>query len=228
MKKVSILIPVFNEKGTLDLALKQLNNIEFWGLEKEIIIIDDGSTDGSVDLYKNNTYKILYHNTNKGKGAAIRTGLKEATGDIIVIQDADLEYSPEDLNEIVKKILNNECEVCCNSRFLDVKKSYKFLPVNYIGNKVLTHMTNILYQSNITDLTTCYKGFKKEVLDKIELKSNGFEIEAEIVANLLKRNIKIKEIPASKYVAREKSSGKKLKITDAFKIIYTLFYNKFK
>src|SRR5574344_1276106 len=145
MKKISILIPVYNEINTLKDLLVEVNNADFCGLEKEIILIDDVSTDGTRELLSGmeNEYRIFYHDKNQGKGSALRTGIKESTGDIIVIQDADLEYNPQDYSKLVEIILNNEADVCYGSRILDGKSVSNFMPSSLFANKVLTLLTNI-------------------------------------------------------------------------------------
>ena len=147
MQKITILIPVFNEINTLAQILEKVEKANFCGLEKEIILIDDYSTDGTKDLYKNYPYKVLYHEFNQGKGAALRTGFQEATGDIIVIQDADLEYDPEDYEPIVQLILDGKADVCYGSRLSGGKPSRSFMFHHLLGNKFLSLLTNILYGS---------------------------------------------------------------------------------
>lgn len=227
MKKVSIVIPVYNEKDTLSVVIKNVEKLDFCGLEKEIIIIDDASNDGTKELYGSIVHKIIYHKINLGKGAAVRSGLEVATGDIIVIQDADLECDPKDLEEAVKQILDGECIVCNVSRFINSNPSNKTLLFFTLGNKIINKLVNLFYNTNITDILACHKAILKSVLDNLNLKSNGFELETEIVCKLLKNNIKILEIPASKYVARNKKEGKKIKYIDGFKIVFTLLKCRF-
>ena len=166
MKKVSILIPVYNEFNHLEKLLEKVEDAGFAGLEKEIILIDDYSTDGTRELLKSmeSKYKVLYHNVNQGKGAALRTGFSAVTGDIAVIQDADLEYDPKDYTGVLKLILNGEADVAYGSRFLDLTDSKTVVKVNFLANKVLTLMTNILFGAKLTDMETCYKAFKTEFI----------------------------------------------------------------
>ena len=144
MKKISILIPVYNEAGTLETILEKVENADFCGLEKEIILIDDYSTDGTRDIYQKLPYKIFYHDYNQGKGAALRTGFKNATGDIIVIQDADLEYDPSDYSPLIKLILDGHADVCYGTRLAGGKPSRSFMFTHLLGNKFLSLLTNIL------------------------------------------------------------------------------------
>ena len=226
MKKITILIPVYNEVNTLAQILEKVEQTDFCGLEKEIILIDDYSTDGTRDLYKNYDYKVLYHEYNQGKGAALRTGFKEATGDIIVIQDADLEYDPADYAPIVQMILDGKADVCYGSRFLGGKPSRSCVFHHLLGNKFLSLLTNILYGSTLTDMETCYKAFKAEFIKGIEIKSNRFDLEPEITAKVLKRGARLYEAPIS-YYGREFSEGKKITWRDGVHAIIALIKFRF-
>lgn len=226
MKKITILIPVFNEVNTLTGILEKVESIDFYGLEKEIILIDDCSTDGTKELYKDLNYKVLYHEKNMGKGAALRTGFKEATGDIVTIQDADLEYNPQDLLPLVKSILDNEADVVYGSRFLNIDKSKNFMFTHFLGNKMLTIITNVLYGAKLTDMETCYKVFKAEYVKNLDIKSNRFDFEPEITAKVLKRKAKLKEIPIT-YEARGFEEGKKISWKDGFAAIFALIKFRF-
>lgn len=227
MNKITILIPVFNEIKTLHLILKKVENINFYGLEKEIILIDDFSTDGTRELYKDLKYKVLYHDKNLGKGAAIRTGLKEASGDIITIQDADLEYNPEDLRPLVKLVMDGDADIAYGSRFLKVEKSKNFMFTHFLGNKLLTMMTNLLYKTNLTDMETCYKVFNTKFIKDIKINANRFDFEPEITAKLLKKGARLKELPIT-YSARSFEEGKKISWKDGFSAILTLLRYRFK
>lgn len=229
MQKVSIIIPVYNEKDTLKLLLEKVENADFCGLEKEIIITDDASTDGTTDIIKEfeGKYKVLFHQKNQGKGAAIRTSLKEATGDFVVIQDADLEYSPEDYNKLLPLLINNEADVVYGSRFINTENSENFIFKNKLANKFLTLLTNVLYGCAISDMETCYKAFKKEIIQSIEIKSDRFDFEPEITAKLMKKKAKIKEVAIS-YNGRAHSEGKKINWKDGLHAIFTLIKYKFK
>lgn len=220
MKKISILIPVYNEKDSLLELLKKVESVDF-GLEKEIILVDDFSTDGTKDLYPQISHKILYHEVNQGKGAALRTGLKEASGDIIIIQDADLEYNPEDYIPLVEHIKNDEADVVYGSRFADKRNKGNFLFLSFVANKTLTLMTQILFGTKLTDMETCYKAFKAEVIKDVEIKSNRFDFEPEITAKVLKKHVRFHELPIS-YNARTNDEGKKIGWKDGVQAIFAL------
>lgn len=226
MNKVSILIPVYNEVSTLEEILKKVEEADFCGLEKEIILIDDYSTDGTKELYPKLPYKVLYHEFNQGKGAALRDGFKEATGDIVVIQDADLEYDPKDYHELIKLILENKADVCYGSRLNGGKPSRSFMFLHLLGNKFLSLLTNILYGSTLTDMETCYKAFKSEFIKGIDIKSNRFDFEPEITAKVLKRGARLFEVPIS-YYGREFSEGKKITWVDGIHAVKALIKFRF-
>ena len=226
MNKITILIPVYNEVNTLMPILEKLESIDFYELEKEIILIDDYSTDGTKELYKDLNYKVLYHEKNMGKGASLRDGFKEATGDIVTIQDADLEYNPEDLLPLVKVVLDNEADVAYGSRFINIDKSKNFMLTHFLGNKMLTIITNILYGATLTDMETCYKVFKSEYVKHLDIKSNRFDFEPEITAKVLKQGARLKEVPIT-YVARGFKEGKKISWKDGFAAIFALIKFRF-
>ena len=226
MNKISILIPVYNERNTLLEILKQVEAVDF-GLEKEIILIDDYSTDGTKDIYKELSYKILYHQKNMGKGAALRTGFNAATGDIIIIQDADLEYNPADYKPLVDLIKNNEADVVYGSRLADTRNQGKFLLLSYLANVTLSFMTRILYGTFLTDMETCYKAFRADFIKGITIESNRFDFEPEITAKILKKKARFREIPIS-YNARQESEGKKITWKDGVQAIFTLLKYRFK
>lgn len=226
MNKISILIPVYNERNTLLEILKQVEAVDF-GLEKEIILIDDYSTDGTKDIYKDLPYKILYHQKNMGKGAALRTGFNAATGDIIIIQDADLEYNPADYKPLVELIKNNEADVVYGSRLADTRNQGKFLLLSYLANVTLSFMTRILYGTFLTDMETCYKAFRADFIKGITIESNRFDFEPEITAKILKKKARFREIPIS-YNARQESEGKKITWKDGVQAIFTLLKYRFK
>ena len=226
MDKITILIPVYNEVGTVREILKKVEAANFCGLEKEIILIDDFSTDGTRELYKDLPYKVLYHNYNQGKGAALRTGFLEATGDVIVIQDADLEYDPVDYEPLVKLILDGHADVCYGSRLSGGKPSRAFLFTHLLGNKFLSLLTNILYGSTLTDMETCYKAFRAEFVKDITIKSNRFDFEPEITAKVLKKGARLYELPVS-YYGRDISEGKKITWRDGIFAIIALIKYRF-
>jgi glycosyltransferase involved in cell wall biosynthesis len=217
---------VYNEVATLEEILKKVETTDFCGLEKEIILIDDYSTDGTRDLYEKFSYKVLYHEYNQGKGAALRDGFKEATGDIIVIQDADLEYDPVDYAPLIQLILDGKADVCYGTRLAGGKPSRSFMFTHFLGNKFLSLLTNILYGSTLTDMETCYKAFKADFIKGIQIKSNRFDFEPEITAKILKRGARLYELPVS-YYGREFSEGKKITWKDGFHAIWALIKFRF-
>ncbi len=233
MKKISIIIPVYNEEKTVVKVLNNLTKAKL-GIKKEIIIIDDGSTDNSKNAIKSflkdkKKSKLLefkfLSKKNGGKGSAVRKGIEIATGEIVTIQDADLEYNPIDLKKLIKPIIEEKEKVVYGSRFL--KKHKPLYKIYFLGNKFLTLLTKIFYGTKITDMETCYKVFKSEIIKNIKLKSNNFNIEPEITSKILKLGIKIKEVPIS-YAPRTIEEGKKINWMDGIHAIFTLFYWKFK
>lgn len=228
MKKITILIPIFNEVNTLKTILQKVEEASFCGLEKEIILIDDFSTDGTREILQDlgDKYKIFYHDKNLGKGAALRTGFEHMTGDITVIQDADLEYEPVDYEPLVRLILDGKADVAYGSRLSGGKPSRSFMFTHLLGNKVLTLMTNILYNTTLTDMETCYKAFRTEFIKGIEIKSNRFDFEPEITAKVLKRGARLYELPIS-YYGREYNEGKKITWKDGFHAILALIKFRF-
>jgi glycosyltransferase involved in cell wall biosynthesis len=230
MKTLSIIIPVYNEEKTiskvLDLVLKARVNVK-----KEIIIIDDGSTDNSKKIISNYIKKskkvkfIFKSKKNGGKGSAVKEGIKLATGDVILIQDADLEYNPNEYQQLISPILNKDCKVVYGSRMLKKNKKYSSIPF-YMGGILVTFITNILFNSKITDEPTCYKVFDTQLIKSIKIEGNGFEWEPEVTAKILKKGIKIKEVPIS-YYPRTIKEGKKINWKDGLKAILTLIKYRF-
>lgn len=219
--KVSIIIPVYNEEKTITQIVKRVKALPF---EKEIIVVDDGSTDSTREKLKKikgiNTY---FHRQNQGKGAAIKTGLKKATGGIIITQDADLEYSPEELPKLIEPIKNGEVEVVYGSRFISQKHPFSLF---YFGNRFLTHLTSILFLTKISDMETGYKVFKAEVIKPMKIHSNRFDFEPEVTAKILKNKVKLLEIPIS-YQSRSFKEGKKLTWRDGVVALYKLIRFRF-
>lgn len=226
MKKLSIIIPVYNERDTIRSVIDAVLGVRL-SLEKEVIVVDDGSSDGTADVLRSlerENVKVVFQTPNQGKGAAIRRGLPEATGDIVIIQDADMEYDPNDYQSLIDPIIAGEAKVVYGSRQLGNNTfSYRRF---YLGGLVLSWLTNLLYGSKITDEPTCYKVFRKDVLDSIELKCKRFEFCPEVTAKVLKKGIKITERPIS-YRPRSIEQGKKIRWRDGVEAIFTLFRYRF-
>ncbi len=222
--KLSVLIPVYNEKGTIKEILRRIKGVD---LEKEIIVVDDGSTDGMSEILKEikeKDIKILSHPRNMGKGAAIRTALGYVTGDALIIQDADLEYDPEDYHTLLEPIKNGKADVVYGSRFLG-KGSCNLLPSHYLANRLLTFLSNMFNSLHLSDMETCYKMIKKEVLRDIRLEEKGFGFEPEITAKLAKKEVRICEVPIS-YYGRSYGAGKKIGWKDGFWTLWCILkYN---
>ena len=232
--KLSIIIPIFNEDRTIEKILKLVKGIKLpKNLKKEIVVVDDASSDKTPQILKEfgETIKIIRHNRNLGKGAAVRTGIQNATGDIFIIQDADLEYDPKDYLKLLEPILKNKTEVVYGTRLKNYPlkfwgKDKTVLPTHLIANRFLTALTNILYFTNLTDMETCYKVFTKKVINNIMLKSNRFDIEPELTAKILKRGFKIIEIPIITH-PRTYNEGKKIEMKDGIIAIWTLIKYRF-
>jgi len=217
--KLSILIPIYNERGTILEIVKRVQAVPF---EKEIIAVDDGSTDGTRELLpqvEQQDVIVLRHERNRGKGAAIVTALQRATGDIIVIQDADLEYDPRDYKQLVEPIVEGRAKVVYGSRFLGPRMAMFFW--HMLANKMLTLMTNILYDAILSDMETGYKAFRADIIKGMRLRSHRFDFEPEVTAKVLKRGTRIFEVPIS-YYGREYTEGKKIGMKDGFVAVWTL------
>jgi glycosyltransferase involved in cell wall biosynthesis len=221
-----VIIPCYNEVTTL---VDVVNVVKATGVVHEIIIVDDGSTDGTRDLYAqwegDPIVRVILHDHNQGKGAAVRTGFKAATGEVLLIQDADLEYDPREYPSLLKPIEEGKAKVVYGSRFLGGPRKTMYF-WNMIANKGLTLITNVLYNSILSDMETCYKVFRVEVVRDIPLRSRRFEFEPEITAKVLKRRHRIYEVPIS-YNGREWNEGKKIKWTDAPIAAWTLIRYRF-
>lgn len=223
--KLSVIVPVYNERETVREILERVRAV---GVEKEIIVVDDGSTDGTRDILREEEgrgdVRVIYHPQNRGKGAAIRTGLEHATGDVVLIQDADLEYDPRDYPRLLQPILEGRAEVVYGSRFRGRCESMLFW--HALGNKLLTLATNLIYGAALSDMETCYKVFKAEVIKSIPLRARRFEFEPEVTAKLLKRGYHIHEVPIS-YSGRKHHEGKKITWRDGFTALWTLIKYRF-
>jgi glycosyltransferase involved in cell wall biosynthesis len=225
--KLSVIIPTLNEDETIEEIINRVVSVPL-NIEKEIIVVDDGSSGAAKEklreLRKKYDFTLLEHSKNQGKGAAIRTGLSKTTGDFVIIQDADLEYDPNNYEKLIKPLLNNEAEVVYGSRLLGGNRRGHLS--FYLGGKMLTFLSNLLYGLNITDESTCYKVFKKDLINSLNLKSKGFEFCPEVTAKIGKRGIKIHEVPIS-YRARTKKEGKKIKWKDGLIAIWILIKYRF-
>lgn len=233
--KLSIIIPVYNEEKTIVEILDRVKKEVISGVEKEIIVVDDGSTDSTRQKLKNiksNDFKILFHEKNRGKGAAVITGIQNSTGDYIIIQDADLEYHPKFIKELIKPILEKKADVVYGTRLnrmphLKGEESRRLFLLHFFGNRFLSLITSVLYGQWITDVETCYKLFPKKALNGIKLNARGFELEPEITAKLLKKGYKIKEVSIS-VIPRGYDEGKKLNtVKDGLKALWSLTKYRF-
>lgn len=225
--KLSVIIPVYNEKNTIDEIIHRVLNVEI-GLEKEIIVVDDGSQDGTRETLEGLNHpniKVYFHSKNQGKGAALQTGFSKADGDIILIQDADLEYDPREYPILLGPILDGRADAVYGSRFLGGPHRVLFF-WHYIGNRFLTTFSNMLSNLNLTDMETCYKAFKKETLNKITIKSKRFGFEPEITTKLAKLKCKIYEVPIS-YSGRDYNEGKKIGWKDGIAAFFHIIRFKF-
>jgi len=224
--KISIVIPCFNEKGTINAIVDKVSGVEL-NQEKEIIIVDDFSTDGTRECLqalekKKGSVKVIYHEKNLGKGAALRTGFKAISGDIVIIQDADLEYDPNDYHKLLRPILEGNADVVYGSRFLAGESPHRVLYYwHSVGNHFITLLSNIFTNLNLTDIEVCYKVFRREILDKIELKENRFGFEPEITAKVSQLKCRIYEVGIS-YYGRTYNEGKKIGWKDGVKAVFVI------
>ena len=230
MANLTIIIPVYNEEKTILKIVEEVKKVRLTNIKKEIIIVDDFSTDGTRNILKgikDKSIKIFSHDKNIGKGAAIRTALKHSTGDIILIQDADMEYSPKEYSRLLKPILQEKTDVVYGSRMDVIRKNLKRMyKIHFIGNVFLTLITNLLYGSKITDMETGYKVFRKEVIKNISLNARRFDFEPEITAKILKKGCRIQEIPIG-FNARKFHEGKKITWRDGIKALFYLIKYRF-
>jgi glycosyltransferase involved in cell wall biosynthesis len=224
--KISILIPVYNEVKTIEEIIHRVQSIN---IAEEIVVVDDGSTDCTRDvLAKLNGHgpvRVIFHDKNQGKGAAVRTAIKNAKGDILIVQDADLEYDPRDIPSLLVPIYEEIADVVFGSRFLGGPRR-PILFWNMVANKILTLVTNVLYNNILTDMETGYKVFRREVVADMPLHARRFEFEPEFTAKVLKRKVRIFEVPIT-FNPRDYSEGKKIKMKDAFIALWTLIKYRF-
>ncbi len=221
--KLSIIIPCFNEKEFLSELISLVKGSPV--KEKEIILVDDGSNDGTTDLIKSRLEQevdnVVYHTKNMGKGAAIRSGLKYVTGDLVIIQDADLEYDPKEYPKLMAPILEGKADVVFGSRFLGEGPHRVHLFWHYVGNKFLTILSNMFTNLNLTDMETCYKLFRTDIIKQIDIVQKGFGVEPEITAKVAKKKCRVYEVGIS-YYGRSYSEGKKINWKDGLKAIYVI------
>ncbi|MBU1626466.1 glycosyltransferase family 2 protein [bacterium] len=223
--KISVVMPVFNEFDTVKTIIGKVMQV---GIVDELIIVDDRSTDGTIEVLKGikeEKIKVFFHEVNCGKGAALRTGFSKVTGEIIIIQDADLEYNPSEYSQLLQPILDGRADAVYGSRFLGGPHRV-LLFWHYLANKLLTLLSNIFNNLNLTDMETCYKVFKTDVIRQIRLKSNRFGFEPEITAKLAKKKFRIYEMPIS-YSGRDYSEGKKIGFKDALEAFFCIIYYRF-
>lgn len=231
--KLSIVIPVYNESETITDVIEIVKkSVLKQGLNAEIIVVNDGSTDGSAEVIKRiNGIVFVNLNKNQGKGAAVKAGLESGSGNIFLIQDADLEYDPDDYTRLINPIVNGETKVTMGSRFIDEKPVFfghnksPYL-THYIGNRLIIWLTNFLYQHNATDYEGCYKAFSKEIIERFPVRSNGFEYDNELICKILKKGLKIVEVPI-KYQPRTYESGKKITWKHGVKMLWTIVKFRF-
>ena len=225
--KISVVITVYNEIDTIEEILDRVDKVS---IKKEIIVIDDSSIDGTRERLKKivankENVKVIYHNRNRGKGAALRTGFESVTGDIVIIQDADLEYDPNEYPKLLDPISDGRADVVYGSRFIGGPHRVLFF-WHYVGNKLLTLISNALTNLNLTDMETCYKVFKSQILKDINLKSNRFGFEPEFTAKVAKKRLRIYEVPIS-YSGRTYSEGKKITWKDGIVALCLIFWYRF-
>jgi len=220
--KLTVVIPCYNEKDSIHTIVQKVLDAPI--KNKEIIVVDDMSKDGTREILEKEikplVSKVIYHEVNQGKGGALKTGFAHATGDVVIIQDADLEYDPNEYPRVVGPIAKDECDVCYGSRFL--KQAAKGYKANQLANKGLTFLSNCFTHLHLTDMETCYKAFKREVIQAVDIQEKRFGFEPEITAKVAKMGVRVKEVPIS-YYPRTNDEGKKIGMKDGFRAIYCIW-----
>jgi glycosyltransferase involved in cell wall biosynthesis len=225
-RKLSVIVPVYDERNTVVEIVRRMRAVDLT-VDLEILVVDDGSTDGTRDVLRqlaDSTVRVITHERNQGKGAAIRSGLAQVTGDLVLIQDADLEYDPQDWPKLLAPIMTGKAQVVYGSRFTGERRNMLFL--HWVGNRFLSLTTNVLYNTTLSDMETCYKLFDREVLRGMTLRAMRFEFEPEVTAKILRKGIRIYEVPIS-YTGREFDEGKKITWRDGFIALWTLVKYRF-
>ena len=223
-RSVSIVIPVYNEAGTIATVLDRVRTAPTPGLEKDIVVVDDGSTDGTADALRavsQDGLTCLVHQENRGKGAALRTGFARATGDLVLVQDADLEYDPEDYPKLLRPLVDGKADVVFSSRFLGGDAHRVLYFWHAVGNRIVTLLSNTLSNLNLTDIESGYKAFRRDVLARIDLEENGFGFEPEVVAKVARLGCRVYEVGVS-YAGRTYEEGKKIRWTDGLRAIWCI------
>jgi glycosyltransferase involved in cell wall biosynthesis len=224
--KLSVIVPVFDERNTVVEIVRRMRAVDL-PVDLEIVVVDDGSTDGTRDVLRqlaDSTVRVITHDANRGKGAAIRSGLGHVTGDLVLVQDADLEYDPEDWPKLLTPMMRGKARVVYGSRFTGERRNMLFL--HWVGNRFLSLLTNVLYNTTLSDMETCYKLFDRTLLDGLTLRAQRFEFEPEVTAKILRQGVRIYEVPIS-YTGREFDEGKKITWRDGFVALWTLVKYRF-
>ena len=236
IRKLTIVIPAYNEEATIAQTIERINAVDLGGLEREIIVVDDGSQDRTREILKTIPgIRTIFHARNRGKGGAVKTGIHAATGDVILIQDADLEYDPQDYPKLLEPIASGRVKVVMGSRFayerprFFCRKTERQSPffTHYLGNILLIPLTNVLYRQQATDYEGCYKAFAKDLLDAMPIEAEGFEYDNELICKILRKGYRIEEVPIS-YHPRTYAAGKKIKWTHGVRMIWTILQWRFR